>query len=908
MIKKSYARTQCLHGCRNFSAFCAAQKNFKHMKQLLILLWFSLLVSFSFAQVDLLPDHLNFDPELTYDPNIPSPETHLGYQLGEHFTLYAHVVDYFKTLEQTSDKLILNKYGETYEGRSLYNVVITSSENQGKLEQIRQAHLALVGNTTTNAYQQVDISKQPVFTSMSYNIHGNEASSTEAVMQVAYRLVAAQDATTKNILDNSVIILYLCINPDGRDRYVYWYKTVERNQPGIAPEDLEHFAPWPNGRTNHYWFDLNRDWIWGVHPESRGHTAEYQRWMPQVHVDYHEQGYNSNYFTMPGTTPRNKLLPDNYEALSDTFGMANVAAFDRHQLNYFTREAFDFFYPGYGSSYPSTMGAIGMLTEQGGIGAGRAIRTEDDFVLTLRQRVFDHYTTSLATIAKAVEHRRLLLEYSRTAWNAAKKKTKTEAYFLPADQGGYIEAVIQMLMQQGVEVRTATSDFKVPVAKSYRNASPSSQSFEEGTYIISTDQPRHLFISSVLDRNLMIEDSVMYDMATWSAPLAYNLDAWYTERAITVPSKELETPPVLKGELRNSEALYAYVIDWNQRHAPKALAKLWEKGYNVRAAQLSFTINSKDYPPGSLIILKGRNRSKLDQISADMQTIAAETQVVIDGLNTGRASEGIDLASRDSRPVKQPRVALLVEPPFSTYTSGQIYFLFDQYTALPVDRIRTSVLQQTSLPKFGRRYGYVNLWDYDVLILPGGGRGLKAMFEKESLEELRNWVADGGVLVATESAAPFFTDQESGMTEVQLHEVEQDSSDAAAYLSFEDREDFYGKKRIPGSALNAKIDVTNPLAFGLKPDLYSLKFGNLALVPDPDLQTVGYYYKDQENLLVAGYASEENLAHLAGHTFAGVLPIGNGKVVFLMDNTQYRMFWLGPSRMMQNAVMLLPGM
>lgn len=878
------------------------------MKQLFTLLCLSSLVFISYAQVDLVPDHLNFEPELNYDPNIPSPEAHLGYPIGEQVTLYAHVERYFQALAAASDKIILNKYGETYEGRSLYNVVITSSENQANLEQIRQAHLALVGNTTTNAYQQVDIRKQPVFTSLSYNIHGNETSTTESVMQVAYRLVAAQDAATKNILDNSVIILYICINPDGRDRYVYWYKTVKRSQPGIAPEDLEHFAPWPNGRTNHYWFDLNRDWIWGVHPESRGHIAEYQRWMPQVHADYHEQGYNSNYFTMPGTTPRNKLLPDNYEALTDTFGMANVAAFDKNQLNYFTREAFDFFYPGYGSSYPSIMGAIGMLTEQGGIGAGNAIRTEDGFILTLRQRVFDHYTTSIATINKAVEHRTLLLEYSRTAWNPAKKKTKTEAYFLPADQGAYVESVIQMLMRQGVEVQRATTDFNVPAAKSYRDASSSSQSFKEGTYIISTNQPRHLFISSILDRNMIIEDSVMYDMSTWSAPLAYNLDAWYTELKVTVPSQKLDTAPVLKGQLNNPNALYAYVIDWNQRNAPKALAKLWEKGYSVRSAQLGFTIGGKQYAPGSIIVLKGRNRSKMDRIASDLEAIALETQVTIDGMNTGRATEGIDLASRDSRPVKQPRVALMVEPPFSTYTCGQIYFLFDQYTALPVDRIRTSVLEQTSLPKFGQRYGYVDLWDYDVLILPGGGRGLHAMFKKENLEELKDWVTDGGVLVATESAAPFFTEQESGMTKVQLHKVEKDSSEAAVYLSFADREDFYGKKRIPGSALNAKIDVTNPLAFGVKPELYSLKFGNYALKPDPSLQTVGHYIKDQENLLVAGYASNENLAHLAGHTFAGVLPVGAGKVVFLMDNTQYRMFWLGPSRMMQNAVMLLPGM
>jgi hypothetical protein len=859
------------------------------------------------AQVDLVPSRFQFDPDLTYDKDIPSPEQHLGYKLGEKFSLYAHVVDYFELLAASSDKITLNQYGTTYEGRPLYNVVITSSENQKNIESIRERHFQLLDDGYAD--KQSLIESEPVFTSMSYNIHGNEASSTEAVMQVAYRLVAAQDQATQNVLDNSVIILYICINPDGRDRYAYWYTTVARSEPGIHPRDLEHYAPWPNGRTNHYWFDLNRDWIWGVHPESRGHTAEYLRWMPQVHVDYHEQGYNSNYFTMPGTTPRNKLLPDNYEALSDTFGMANVKAFDKNQLNYFTREAFDFFYPGYGSSYPSTMGAIGMLTEQGGIGAGRAIETEDDYILTFRQRIFDHYTTSIATIKKAAEHKELFLKYSADAWNPTKKKSKTTYYFLPADQGGYVDDVITILLRQGIEVEQLQKDVSLKGIKDYRNGQAGERTLKAGTYVMSTNQPRHLFLSSIMDRNMMIEDSVMYDMATWSAPLAYNLDAYYSESPLKLSNlKKLSEAPTHEGALSNQDAQYAYVINWNQRHAPKALTHLWEKKYHVRSVQEAFTVDGKTYPPGTLVILKGRNRANIEQMAADMQAIAKATGVEIHGLNSGRVEEGLDLASRKSRPVKMPRVAMLVEPPFSTYTCGQIYFLFDQETELPVERIRTSILQQTSLPKFGARYGYADLWDYDVLILPGGGSGLKEMFKEKALEELKNWVKAGGVLVATESAGKFFTKGESKFSEVKLKESKKDSSDAATYLAYEDREDFYGKKRIPGSALQAKVDISNPLAFGLKEDLYSLKFGNDALVPDPDLQTVGYYAKDSTSLLVAGYASKENLSHLAGQTFAGVLPMGKGKLVFLLDNTQYRMFWRGPSRMMQNAVMLLPGM
>ena len=875
-------------------------------RQTLYVLLILCITQFAYGQKQNLLDldRFAFEPDLLVNSSIPTPADHLGYELGAEFTLYAHAVDYFQTLAEASPRVAINQYGETYEGRPLINLVISSEENINNLEEIRMRHLELL--TATESEAESIINETPVFTSFSYNIHGNEASSTEAAMQVAYRMAAAQDEETREVLDNSVIIMYICINPDGRDRYVYWYKGMHRNVPGIEPTDLEHYAPWPNGRTNHYWFDLNRDWIWGIHPESRGHTAEYQRWMPQVHVDYHEQGYNSNYFTMPGTTPRNKQLPDSYEALTDTFGMANVRAFDKNRLNYFTRQAFDFFYPGYGSSYPSVMGAIGMLTEQGGIGAGLAVETNDGYKLTLRQRVFDHYTTSVATIKKAAERREELLRYSYEAWQPERSKVDTKGYFIPADQT-YSTDVVNMLLRQGVTVERTTSETILPDGVSMRDGERGRRVLPEGTYVISTDQTRSLFITSIMERNMAIEDSVMYDMATWSAPLAYNLDCYTTSSRFTADTEEVTEPLAEAAGLTNSNAQYAYVIEWKQRNAPKALAMLWDKEYRVRAAEEPFTDGERTFGEGTLVILRGRNLDKDDQMVDDLQSIAEEAGVEIVGYDSGRMAGGWDLASSSNRPVKQPKVALMVEPPFDTYTCGQLYFLFDQETHLPVERIRTSILQQTAMPKFGRRYGGADLLDYDVLILPDGGSGLRQLFQKEQLAELKAWVQGGGVLIANESAAGFFTKGQSEFTGVEIKEAPEDSSEVANYLPYNQRRDYYGKKRIPGSALTSKLDTTHPLAFGMNPDLYSLKFGNTGMKPSSDLETVGYYVKDKGDLLVAGYASDENLEHLAGTTFAGVVNMGSGKVVFLADNTQYRMFWRGPSRLMQNAVMLLPG-
>ena len=845
-----------------------------------------------------------FEPDLPVNDDIPSPADFLGYELGAEFTLYAHSVAYFRALAEASPRVLINQYGETYEGRPLINLVISSEENIRRIDEIRERHLELL--TAPEDEAQAIINEEPVFTSFSYNIHGNEASSTEAAKQVAYRMAAATDAETLEVLQNSVIVMFVCINPDGRDRYLYWYKGMRRNVPGVEPRDLEHYAPWPNGRTNHYWFDLNRDWIWGIHPESRGHTAEYQQWMPQVHVDYHEQGYNSNYFTMPGTTPRNKQLPDRYEALSDTFGMANVRAFDKNQINYFTRQAFDFFYPGYGSSYPSVMGAIGMLTEQGGIGGGIGIETNDGYVLTLRQRVFDHYTTSVATIKKSAERREELLRYSYEAWQPESSKVATKGYFLMPDDT-YTTDVVNMLLRQGVRVEQTTSESTLAAGIDMRTGESARRVLPEGTYVVYTDQPRSLFITSIMERNMAIEDSVMYDMATWSAPIAYNLDAYTTNSSFSMATREVTQPIELDKGVVNPDAQYAYVIEWSQRNAPKALAMLWQKGYRVRSAEEPFRDGMRQFGEGTLVILQGRNRDKAGAIESDMQEVAEQAEVRIYGYDSGRMQGGWDLASSSNRPVKQPKVALMVEPPFSTYTCGQIYFLFDQDTELPVERIRTSILQQTAMPKFGQRYGGADLNDYDVLILPGGGGGLRQLFQEEQLAQLKAWVQNGGVLVAHESAAGFFTKGQSKFTDVTVRETAQDTSETAKYLPYSERRDYYGKKRIPGSALNAWIDTTHPLAFGMKEQLYALKFGNTAMEPSSGLQTVGYYEKDVDQLLVAGYASEDNLQHLAGGSFAGVVNMGSGKVVLLPDNTQYRMFWRGPSRMMQNAVMLLPG-
>lgn len=860
------------------------------------------------SQVKLVEPHFAFSPEGTYNDAIPSPADYLGYELGTQFTLYADVVAYLKALDAASDRITMHEYGHTHEGRKLYYLVIASPDNHAQIDAIRQNNLKLADpSTLADGEAEALIQNQPVVTWLSYNVHGNEPSSTEAAMQVAYRLAAGQDDAVLEALETSIVILDPCINPDGRDRYAYWYKSMQSRQVNADASDIEHVENWPGGRTNHYWFDLNRDWVWLVHPESQGRIAAYQQWLPQVHVDYHEQGFNSNYFTMPGVTPRNLLLPDAYDQWADTFGRGNIAAFDQHKISYATREAFDFFYPGYGSSYPSIMGAIGMLTEQGGHSrGGRAVETNDGYMLTLRQRVFDHYTTSLAAIKTASDSREELLQYFHDAFSPGANKGDAAAFVLPddIDRSPYLYDVIDMLRKHGVRVDRADADFTINDARDYWDNAPRQRAFEAGTFLVYTDQPKHLFINTVMQREMAIEDSVMYDMASWSAPLAYNLDAYWTPSRPNVQVTSLNETPQPSSGVINPSASYAYVIDWKQRHAPKALAKLWEAGYRVRAARKAFNDGTRDYAIGSLIVLMGRNRDKVASAQADMERLAEEVGVTIVGMSTGRMESGIDLASDDSRPVKKPKTLLLTDSPFSSYTAGQLWYLFDYETELGITRLRADNLDNVALD------------EYDVILLPGAGN-LGSVIDSAQVARIQGWIRRGGTVVATENSALFATKDRSGLTNVLLAKSPEDDKDkdekskedkASFYTTYEAREDSSGLRRIPGSAFRGMLDTSHPLAAGLPDHLYSLRFSTDALQPSDQLQTVGYYDKNSASLLAAGYASQENLEKLSGKAFAAVQPMGSGQVVFLVDNTQYRMFWIGPARLVQNAVMLMPGM
>lgn len=849
------------------------------------------------TEAQLLNDRFDFDPDIEYRDDITTPEDYLGYPLGQEYTHHHQLGNYLKNLAEESDRVTLITYGETYEGRDLWLIFITSEANQDRLEEIRSNNMLLSDPSADHADI---IENNPAIVWLSYGVHGNEASSAESALQTAYRLAAGEDNETSLLRSEAVTVIDPVLNPDGRERYVTWYKSSQANVLNTDARDLEHDEIWPGGRTNHYWFDLNRDWTWLVHPESRGRIAQYNQWMPQVHLDIHEQGFNNNYFTMPGTTPRNLQLPDDYEEWSNQFGLGVIEEFDQHNINYATTEAFDFFYPGYGSSYPSLMGAIGMLAEQGGHSrGGRAVETEDGYILTLQQRIFDHYKNSISTVRTAVANRQELLTYYRDALNPGSSKVDTEVYVLPDNQTDHTYDVIDMLLKHNIEVERADEDFTLRNGTDYRSKNRMNRSLSAGDFIIKKDQPKHLFITTLFEPEMAIEDSVMYDMSAWSVPMAYNLEAYYSDSEPSVSTTLIEEVPNRRSGVVNASATYAFVIDWKQPGAPKALAKLWEKGYSVRSAEKLFSKGGLSFSRGTLIILAGRNYGMRSQLSDDMKQVAQQAGVIIHGFNTGRMDSGMDLASRSSNVLHKPKTALIVDRPFSSYTAGQIWFQFDQNVEYGISRLRSW------------RLSSLDLSEYDVLIMPGFYGGSSPLGDSE-MDVLKDWVQAGGTLVATEQSAFALTKDRTEFTSVEMVQSDVDTSDEttdpAAFTPFEARRDSSGLRRIPGAAFHSYVDISNPLAFGVKEQLYSLTYTTDQLKPSSNYQVVGYYDSDASDLLASGYASRENLEKAAGNVFAAVTPMGRGSVVLLTDNTQYRMFWRGPERLLINAVMLVGAM
>ena len=814
-------------------------------------------------------------PENTqYNSSIPTPESYLGANVGTWHVRHDQLVGYMRLLAQKSDRVTLTETGRTHENRPLVLLTITAPSNHKNIDTLRQQHL------TNLDKGQADSKGAPLILYMGYSIHGNEPSGANASMLIAYYLTAGQGDTVDALLKDNIVLLDPSFNPDGLSRFAQWANMHKGKQLVADPEHREHEEGWPSGRTNHYWFDLNRDWLLLTHPESRARITQMQRWRPHVLTDFHEMGSNSSYFFQPGVPSRkNPNTPEGNVRLTEALAEFHIEAFDKQGQLYFSEEGFDDFYYGKGSSYPDSLGSIGILFEQ----ASSRGHVQDTIngELTFADTIANQVTTSLSTFKGALANKPAILNYQREfAQNTQKliNDDDTAGYVMARpDDHGRFDALISLLDQHDIAYSWLAEDIKINKSR-----------FKAGNSIyVPVDQQAYRLVKSLFSTRTDFADNTFYDVSNWNLPLAFNVNyAPVTKRkagqveAGKAPQQQDLTPV--------ADDAYAYALDWQHYYTPAALQRLLKAGVKVRSAAESFTASlsdqkSHDFAAGTVIIPTGLEQpNTLQTLLSGIQT---DLEVPVYAIGSGHTTAGIDLGSRSMMPVDAPSVLLVGGRASSEYEVGEIWHYLDTRVGIAATLVED------------HRLAGINLNDYTHIIFASGNyKSLK----KKARRSVRQWVKGGGTLIGVRTALRLFAEQEW----LPLSIMEKEKIDEAfptEGLRFADQGARYAKKLIAGSVYKTNIDPTHPVFFGYdQSQLPMFKTTNMIVETDNSPFTTPATYT--KSPLMAGYSAPQ-LTKMIGQTAAVVADeLGQGVVIGFVDNIHFRGYWRGTDKLMSNAI------
>ena len=816
---------------------------------------------------------------------LQSPEQFLGYKIGARFTPHHKVVDYYWHVAAAVPNMVkLQTYGRTYEGRELLAAFVSAPAHISNLENIRTNNLRLAqldgaNGTTANT---------PPLVWLSYNVHGNEASSTEASLMTLYELVNGTNTQTKAWLQNTVVVLDPCLNPDGRDRYVNWFNSISGKAHNPLLAAREHLEPWPGGRPNHYYFDLNRDWAWQTQIETQQRVALYNQWLPQIHVDFHEQGINSPYYFAPAAEPFHEVITPWQRAFQETIGRNHARYFDQQGWLYFTKESFDLLYPAYGDTYPTYTGSIGMTYEQaGGGGGGRSgasviIATGD--TLTLFDRALHHHTTGLSTIEVASQNAAKLVAefqqfYKGTVQKGAGVYKNYVIRYNAADEQR-IKSLVSLLQKNGIAYsRGRGANLR---GLNYQSQKEETFSIGEKDLVISTQQPKGVLVNVLFEPATKVVDSATYDITAWSLPYAYGLNAFATKQEVTAAGT-WELPTV------NNAATdaYGYVIRWNGVASVKLATGLAQKGIKLRMSEAPFSAGGQQFDRGAVMILKTGNQY-VGGLWDTVRQMANRAGVQLTPVSSAWVDKGYDFGSSRVQPLQQRKVALLTGEGVSSIAAGEVWHLFDQQLEYPLTLI--------NLPDMAR----VDWKSFDVLIMPDGRYSFLA--DKAAAENFRNWIAGGGQVVALEGAVA-----QLARLDWTIKSKKEDSNQTKdpydALRRYENRERDYIPGTTPGAIFKVELDPTHPLAYGYPSYYYTLK-QDAAIYEfiKEGGWNVGVLKKRSG---VAGFVGSKLEERLQDGLLFGTQQIGAGNITYLTDNVLFRSFWEGGKLMFCNAVFLV---
>ncbi|MCH3884894.1 M14 family metallopeptidase [Tenacibaculum aquimarinum] len=826
------------------------------MKKLLFLF---LITSFSISaqQVDLsyyLPE------DVTYNSVIPTPKSVIGHEVGEWHVTHDKLVEYMKALAAASDRISIEDRGRTFEGRPLLLLTITSPKNHQNLEAIRAKHIEATNNSSVN------VSNAPIVVYQGFSIHGNEPSGANAGLAAAYYLAAAQGNKIDELLNNTVILFDPSLNPDGLQRFAYWANTNKAQNINPDPNDREYREVWPGGRTNHYWFDMNRDWLPVQLPESRARIASFHKWLPNILTDHHEMGTNSSFFFQPGIPSRtNPLTPQMNQDLTKEIATYHAKAFDKIGSMYYSEESFDDFYYGKGSTFPDINGSIGILFEQAS-SRGHA-QESDNGILTFPFTIRNQFTATLSTLEAAKNMRVKILQYQQDFYKNSRNSGENKAIVFGDEKDAAKSFhLAEVLKRHQIKIHEVKADF-----------SSNGKEFKKGySYVVPMNQKNQRLVKAMFDVRKTFKDSLFYDVSAWTFNHSFGVD--YAENvSLSKAGKEITDLKMQSGNV-NFKSDYGYLMPWNEYYTPKALNAILEKGLRVKVSMKNFKNGGISYDYGTIFIPVQNQKLNATDMFSFLQEVANESNLNLNAVNTG-LNDGIDLGSNNFRAVKQPKIAMLVGNGITSYDAGEMWHLLDTRFNMKVTKLDMSYLNRVDLSR------------YNVLIVPNS-----YSMDKSKVEKFKTWIRNGGTLIGYKNATRWLNSNKF----ISL-DFKKRKNDTIENVSFENKSLKSGAQVIGGAIFEANIDRSHPINFGYKNDKIAM-FRNTTLFINPDKKSYNNPIQYTSNPLLSGYISKENAKLIKNTVPFKVQRMGSGRVIVFTDNTNFRAFWYGTNKLFMNAI------
>ncbi len=833
------------------------------MKKLLIVIL--LVISLKTLAQEQLDLNYYLPQGISYNATIPTPKDIIGHEVGEWHVTHDKLLFYMQALAESTDRITIESRGKTFEGRPLLLLTVTAPRNHQNLEQIRKDHLAL-----TDSGANMNTASMPIVVYQGFSIHGNEPSGSNAALAYAYYLAAAQGPEIEAMLDNMVILLDPSFNPDGLQRFAYWANTNRSMNLVADNNEREYHEVWPGGRTNHYWFDMNRDWLPVQLPESRARLESFHKWMPNILTDHHEMGTNSTFFFQPGEPMRtHPLTPDLNQELTREIGTYHAKALDNIGSLYYSEEGYDDYYYGKGSTFPDVNGSIGILFEQGS--SRGHVQESENGLLTFPFTIRNQFTTALSTIEAGHKMREKILNYQKQYYKDIKNevaKTKTKGIvFGDSKDGAKAWHLAEILQRQKIKFHELANDAII-----------NGKSFVKGkSYVIPMDQKNPRLIQAMFEKRTTFKDSLFYDISAWTFPLAFNVD--YAELSSLGNAGPVITDLTPKSGAVSAKSNYAYLFEWNEYYTPKALHMITQKGIRAKVAKSPFTLEGTTYDYGTIMIPVQNQDLNPTELHEFMTKVATESKLTITSVGTG-LTKGIDLGSNDFEAVEKQKIAIIVGTGVDSYDAGEIWHLFDTRYQMELTKIDLGYLSSVDLAKYT-----------DIILPPTRANAIN----KGNTDKLKDWTKNGGTLIGYGDMAEWFNKNEFMKMEFKKDTL------VGKNISFGQKNDFKGAQVTGGAIFEATLDRSHPINFGYKNSTLSLfRNTNVYIKPDKDSYNNPIVYTN--NPLQSGYVSEENLEMLKNSVPFQVQGLGKGKVVTFTDNTNFRAFWYGTNKLLMNAI------